>query len=185
LRTLQLQRERLLGVIAVSEITRETLGNLQTWLPRLRNLIVVSSSDTVLEALRPASKTPKSSDSSLPEDLLFRCRTLHEQARASSKRLLVTHGTQLAQSIAQLDADAAPLVLAGSLTQATVALDALAPLLDGRPAVGAFGISVLLSLHQLPALLGHVSVSCASEQVALRTLAGEALPSLAALTGAG
>lgn len=189
LRTLQIHREQLLGIVAVSEITRETLANLQSWLPRLRNLIVVSSSDTVLEALRPprnASQAPsRASNLELSDDLLSRCRTLHEQARASSKKVLVTHGTALAQGVAQLGTDTTPLMLAGSLTHAEIPLDSLAPLLTGRPAVGAFGVPVLLSLHQLPSLLAHVSVSCASEQVALRTLVGEALPSLAALTGAG
>ncbi|HEX2880096.1 MAG TPA: phosphoglycerate kinase [Polyangiaceae bacterium] len=185
LRTLQLHREQLIAVIALSEVTRETLAQLQVWLPRVRGLIVVSQADSVLEALRPPGK--RSASSELPDELLSRCQTLHEQARASSKKLLAIQGAQLASALEQVTAAGSPtpLALVGSLTSAQVSLDALPSLLAGRPLVGAFGIPVLLSLHSQPALLAQVPLACASEQVALRALSGEALPSLAALTGVG
>jgi hypothetical protein len=75
--------------------------------------------------------------------------------------------------------------LIGSLTSAQVSLESLPSLLTGRPLVGAFGVPVLLSLHSQPSLLAQVPLGLASEQIALRALSGEALPSLAALTGAG
>jgi hypothetical protein len=191
LRMLQVHREQLIAVICVAEITRESLAQLQAWLPRVRTLIVVSGSATVLGALRPPgnsggkSGSKASADGELPEELLSRCQTLHEQARGSSKKLLATHGSQLAAALGSTTAVAtpAPLALVGSLTTAQLTLDSLPPLLAGRPLVGAFGMPVLLSLHSQPSLLAHVPLACASEQVGLRALSGEALPSLAALTG--
>lgn len=186
LRTLQLQREQLIAIVAIPELSLNTLSKLQTWLPRVRNLIVVSQSNTVLQALRPPSKASTTASKDPPDDLVSRCRTLHEQARASSKKLLTTDGAQLSQALGQLNAGAAaPLLLVGSLENAGVDLQALGTLLSGRPLVGAFGVPVLLSLQRLPSLFAHVPLACASEEIALRTLSGEALPSLAALTGVG
>lgn len=187
LRTLQLQRDQLVAIVSIAELSLNTLAKLQMWLPRVRTLLVVSQSSTVLDALRPPSKANANANKNPPDDLVSRCRTLHEQARASSKKLLTADGAQLSQALGQLNASAssAPLLLVGSLENAGVDLESLGTLLSGRPLVGAFGVPVLLSLQRAPSLFAQVPLACASEEIALRTLSGEALPSLAALTGVG
>jgi hypothetical protein len=172
LRSLQLQREPLTAVVAVNAVTAQSLTQLQSWLPHVSTLLVVGDASTAIGG----------SGAGLPAELASRCRTLQEQARANDKKLATCRGADLVQALGQLGATT-PLVLTGPLSPAGVALESLGTGLAGRSFVGAFGVPVLLSLYQLPSLLAHVSVSCASEQIGLRTLAGEMLPSLAALTG--
>jgi 3-phosphoglycerate kinase len=184
LRSLQLVREHLVALVAAPELNQAVLNTLQSWLSHVHTLVVVGEASA---SLRAAGETGKDvATPNLSAEVFSRCRTLHEQARANSKTLLATRGQDLEQTLGQpgTAARSAPLLLVGSLASAGVDLGSLGPLLAGRTLVGAFGMPALLSLQQLPSLLAHVSVSCAAESVALRTLAGETLPSLAALTGA-